>query len=82
MLDPTYSSNTWIDNVQYQGITGTIDSGEFGILVPDSTTGNKADLTIWVSADSNLKRLKITGPLTTNDPQDAVRTVDITLKDK
>ena len=82
LLDPTYSSNTWIDNVQYQGITGTIDSGEFGILVPDSTTGNKAELTIWVSADSNLKRLKITGPLTTNDPQDAVRTVDITLKDK
>ena len=82
MRDPIYTSNTWIDNVQYRGITGSIDSGELGTLIPEPILGNKTELTIFVSKDSNLKRLKITGPLTTDDPQDIVRTVDITLKGK
>ena len=57
-----------------------LSSESDGLYVP--SWRNKAELTIWVSKDSNLKQLKITGPLTTDDPQNAVRTVYITLKGK
>ena len=72
-----YGSNTWIDNVSHKGIKGTVNSDLLQSLVPDVPSNTNVNLTIWITDDHHIKRLKIEGALSASDSSDSTRTFEI-----
>ena len=72
-----YESNTWIENISHKGIKGTVKSDLLQGLAPDIPTSTDTDLTIWITDDYHIKRLKIEGPLSASDSKDSARTFEI-----
>ena len=72
-----YESNTWIENISHKGIKGTVKSDLLQGLAPDVPTSTDTDLTIWITDDYHIKRLKIEGPLSASDSKDSARTFEI-----
>ena len=46
-------------------------------LVPDASSTADVNLTIWVTDDYQMKRIKIEGPLSKSDSKDSARTFEI-----
>ena len=72
-----YGNNTWIENISHKGIKGTVKSNLLQGLAPDVPTSTDTDLTIWITDDYHIKRLKIEGPLSASDSKDSARTFEI-----
>jgi hypothetical protein len=72
-----YGSNTWIDNVSHKGIKGIVNGDLLQDLVPDASSTADVNLTIWVTDDYQMKRIKIEGPLSKSDSKDSARTFEI-----
>ena len=72
-----YESNTWIENISHKGIKGTVKSDLLQGLAPDVPTSTDTELTIWITDDYHIKRLKIEGPLSASDSKDSARTFEI-----
>ena len=72
-----YGSNTWIDNVSHKGIKGIVNGDLLQDLVPDASSTADVNLTIWVTDDYQMKRIKIEGPLSKSDSKDYARTFEI-----
>jgi len=72
-----YVSNTWIDNVSHKGIKGNLKSDLLQGLVSDVPSSTDVNLTIWITDDHHIKRLKIEGALSTSDSSDSTRTFEI-----
>ena len=63
----SYASNTWINNVSYKGISGTTKSENLKDLVPDTVNGRSVKVTVWVTEDRIIKRLRVDGASTDSD---------------
>ena len=72
-----YGSNTWIDNVSHKGIKGIVNGDLLQDLVPDASSTADVNLTIWVTDDYQMKRIKIEGTLSKSDSKDSARTFEI-----
>ena len=72
-----YVSNTWIDNVSHKGIKGIVSGDLLQDLVPDAPSTAEVNITIWVTDDYQMKRLKIEGPLSTSDSKDSARIFEV-----
>ena len=75
----SYASNTWINNVSYKGISGTTKSENLKDLVPDTVNGRSVKVTVWVTEDRIIKRLRVDGALTDSDTDQSKRTLDINI---
>ena len=72
-----YGNNTWIENISHKGIKGTVKSDLLQGLVSDVPSSTDVNLTIWITDDHHIKRLKIEGALSTSDSSDSTRTFEI-----
>ena len=75
--DPAETANKWIDNQPHRGFSGTVRGDAIKGLVPAAAADATATLTLWVSDSGDVRRLQIEGPVTPDDPPDAVRVLDI-----
>ena len=77
-----YGSNTWIDNVSHKGIKGIVSGDLLQDLLPDAPSTAEVNITIWVTDDYQMKRLKIEGPLSTSDSKDSARIFEVSEVEK
>ena len=78
LSDVEYASSTWIDNVSYEGVSGSYTVKGLGTLVPGAIDGNVIKVSAWVSDEGGLRRVRLEGSLTSVDSASAIRTFDIT----
>ena len=59
-------------------VVATIDSGELDTLIPSADPGQPVEVTLWIGTEDDLPyRIRISGPLNEDEPEDIERTIDI-----
>ena len=64
--------------VSYKGVSGSYTAQGLTTLVSGAADGNVIKVSAWVSDEGDLRRIRLEGALTSDDPASAVRTFDIT----
>ena len=75
--DPADTTGAWIDNVRSRGVSGTVAGQQLIALIPSAVSDAKVTLTMWVDAQSMVRRVRIEGPVVPDDPPDVVRVLDV-----
>ena len=75
--DPVDAPDAWIDNVQSRGVTGSVASQDLSALIPDAIADARVTVTLWMDAESMVRRLRIEGKVVADDPTRMVRELDL-----
>ena len=70
----SYASNTWIDNVSYKGIKGIAKSDNMTSLVSGAVNGKSIEVTVWITEEGTVKKLKLIGAISETDTDQSART--------
>jgi hypothetical protein len=76
--DPTEAENQWIDNRPHRGISGTVSGSLVARLITSAAPDSTALLTLYLSEDGLVRRIRIEGPLAPGEPPESVRVLDLT----
>ena len=74
-----YSSNTWIDNVAHKGIKGSTKSDDLSSLVSGAVKGKSVEVTVWVTEDNTVRKVKLVGIIADGDSEQSTRTIDVNI---
>ena len=77
LQDPADTTSAWINNVQSRGVSGTVSGQQLIPLIPSAAPEASVTVKIWVDAESIVRRVRIEGAVTSDDPPDLVRVLDI-----
>ena len=77
LQEPVDTKAEWIDNRPKRGISGTVLGGDLGALVPAAVADARAAVTLWVDDEGRIRRLRIEGAVTPDDPPEAVRVLNL-----
>jgi hypothetical protein len=77
LQDPAYTTIAWINNVQSLGVSGTVSGQQLVALMPSAAAEAQVTVKIWVDDQGLVRRVRIEGPVTPDDPQDMVRVLDV-----
>ena len=78
LQDPVEASNMWIDNRPHRAISGTVSGSLLGGLFPAADPDDTAALTLYLSEDGLIRRIRVDGPLSPDEPPRSVRVLDLT----
>jgi hypothetical protein len=78
MRDPKLTGSEKIGGNDTYVISGSIDSGNLQAIATDAESGRQVPAQVWVGKDDSLVyRVRLSGPLSANEPQNIVRQVDL-----
>ena len=75
--DPVDSTGAWIDNVQSRGVSGTLSGQQLIGFIPSAAADARITVTMWVDAESMVRRVRIEGAIVPDDPPESVRVLDL-----
>lgn len=80
MMNPQYAGTALINGVQTREINGTIDAGKLQSLDANAKAGMLVNAGVWVGTkDGLVYRVRLVGPLTTSEPKNIARQIDLSL---
>ena len=77
LAEPVDIKAEWIDNRPKRGISGTVLGRDLGALVPAAVADARAAVSLWVDGEGRIRRLRIEGAVTPDDPPGAVRVLNL-----
>lgn len=76
--DPQVTGRLDVDGKTADRIEGKLDSGVLAGSLPGAEPGNELAVTIWIANDDHLpSRARIQGPLSSDEPKNIVRQLDL-----
>ncbi len=83
MTDATLSDGGTVDGVKTNKVTGTIDSGALKDALGIAEAGHQVKVEAWIGVDDMLpRRVRLTGPLSSDEEPDVVRQVELSRYDE
>ena len=70
---PVDTKAAFINNVKRRGISGTVLGSDLSGLVPTAVADARVAVSLWFDDRDRIRRLRIEGAVTPDDPPDAVR---------
>jgi hypothetical protein len=81
--DLAHDGSEEVADVDCYRLTGTLSSSSLEPLLPEAEGDEVVPLTIWIGKDDELlRRLQLDGPISPTEPDDAVRTIELSAFDE
>ena len=77
LQEPVDTKAAFIDNVKRRGISGTVLGSDLSALVPTAVADARVAVSLWFDEKDRIRRLRIEGAVTPDDPPDTVRVLDL-----
>ena len=77
LQEPVDTKAAFIDNLKRRGVTGTVLGADLSALVPTAVADARVTVSLWFDDKSRVRRLRIEGAVTPDDPPDTVRVLDV-----
>ena len=77
LQDPVDTKAAFINNLKRRGISGTVLGSDLSTLVSTAVADARVTVSLWFDDKGRIRRLRIEGAVTPDDPPDTVRVLDV-----